>query len=45
MLLDFDSGRDMALGLLPELILTLWAMLLCLHSAWRHKDPRAQRES
>jgi NADH-quinone oxidoreductase subunit N len=43
MLLDFDSGRDLALGLLPELILTLWALLLCLHAAWRHKEPQAQR--
>lgn len=45
MLLDFDSGRDLALGLLPELVLTLWAMLLTLHAAWRHKEPGAQRET
>lgn len=45
MLLDFESGRDLALGLLPELILTLWALLLTLHAAWRHKDPGAQRET
>jgi NADH-quinone oxidoreductase subunit N len=45
MLLDFDSGRDLALGILPELILTLWAMLLTLHAAWRHKEPGAQRET
>ena len=35
LLLDFDSGRDLALGLLPELVLMLWAMLLLMHAAWR----------
>jgi NADH-quinone oxidoreductase subunit N len=43
LMLDFDSGRDMAIGLMPELILTLWALLLVLHAAWRHKEPGAQR--
>jgi len=43
--LDFDNGRHLAIGLLPELVLTVWAMLLCLHAAWRHKDPAAQRET
>ncbi|HEY2804658.1 MAG TPA: NADH-quinone oxidoreductase subunit N [Gemmatimonadales bacterium] len=45
MLLDFENGRHLAIGLLPELILTVWAMLLVLHAAWRHKDPGAQRET
>ncbi len=45
MVLDFENGRDLALGLLPELILTAWAMLLCLHSAWRHRESDAQRQA
>ena len=43
MLLDFAVGRDLLVGLLPELVLTAWALLLTLHAAWRHKDPGAQR--
>ena len=43
MLLDFDTGRGMMLALLPELVLTVWAMLLVLHAAWWHRKPGAQR--
>ncbi len=43
--LDLENGRQLALALLPELVLTVWAMLLCLHAAFRHRDPSAQRET
>ena len=43
MVLDFAVARHLLIGLLPELILTAWALLLTLHAAWRHKDPGAQR--
>jgi NADH-quinone oxidoreductase subunit N len=42
--LDLDQGRHLALALLPELILTGWALLLTLHAAWRHREPGAQRQ-
>ena len=35
MLLDLNTGRGLVLGLLPELILIAWALLLTLHAAWR----------
>ncbi len=41
--LDLTQGRDLALALLPELILTAWAMLVLLIAAWRHRSPDAQR--
>lgn len=44
MLLDFDTGRGLVLGLLPELILIGWALLLTLHVAWRHQRPNVQRQ-
>jgi NADH-quinone oxidoreductase subunit N len=44
MLLDLNRARDLAIALLPELILTGWAMLLLLHVAWRHQRPGIQRE-
>jgi NADH-quinone oxidoreductase subunit N len=43
--LDLERGRDLVLALLPELILTGWALLLCLHVAWRHKESGAQRQT
>ncbi len=43
--LDLEKGRDLVLALLPELILTGWALLLCLQAAWRHRRPGAQREA
>jgi NADH-quinone oxidoreductase subunit N len=45
MLLNLDSARDLALALLPELLLTAWALLLLLHAAWRHAVPGAQRQA
>jgi NADH-quinone oxidoreductase subunit N len=42
--LDLDSGRGLTLALLPEVILTLWALVLLLHAAWRHREPGAQRQ-
>jgi NADH-quinone oxidoreductase subunit N len=45
MLLDLEKGRDLVLALLPELLLTGWALLLCLHIAWRHREPGAQRQA
>ncbi len=42
--LDLDQGRHLVLALLPELILTGWALLLTLHAAWRHQEPGAQRQ-
>ena len=42
-ILDLSRGGDLALALLPELILTAWAMMLCLVAAWRHRSPGAQR--
>ncbi len=42
--LDLETGRGLFLALLPELILTAWALLLLLHVAWRHNEPGAQRQ-
>jgi NADH-quinone oxidoreductase subunit N len=42
--LDLTQGRDLALALLPELILTVWALLMLLYTAWRHKRPNVQRQ-
>jgi NADH-quinone oxidoreductase subunit N len=41
--LDFATGRGTLLSVLPEAVLTTWAMLVLLHAAWRHQEPRAQR--
>jgi NADH-quinone oxidoreductase subunit N len=30
---------------LPETVLTVWAMLVLLHAAWRHREPGAQRQA
>jgi len=45
MLLDLAKGHDLVLALLPELLLTAWALLLTLHAAWRHTRPDAQRQT
>ena len=37
MSLDLSSYRDLMLSLLPELVLTGWALVLLLFVAWRHK--------
>ena len=44
MLLDLEHGRGLALALLPELILTVWALALTLYAAWRHREPGAQKQ-
>jgi NADH-quinone oxidoreductase subunit N len=43
-ILDLESGRGLATALLPELILTVWAMLLLLIASWRHRQPGIQRQ-
>jgi NADH-quinone oxidoreductase subunit N len=35
--LDLSSYQDLVLALLPELVLTAWALVLILFVAWRHK--------
>jgi len=45
MVIDLDTGRGTLLSLLPEAILTLWAMAVLLHAAWRHREPGAQRST
>ena len=42
-LLDLERGSHLALALLPELILTAWAMLLVLLAAFRWRRPGSQR--
>lgn len=43
MSLDLSISRDLLLGLLPELVLTAWAMVLLLFVAWRHHTVRDLR--
>lgn len=43
--LDFTTGRGTLLSVLPETVLTVWAMAVLLHAAWRHAEPRAQRRT
>jgi NADH-quinone oxidoreductase subunit N len=45
MALDLETGGGLLLALLPETILTLWAMVLLLEAAWHHRDPGAQRRT
>ena len=45
MILDLSRGWDLLRALLPETILTLWAMALLLDAAWRHTRPDAQRRA
>jgi NADH-quinone oxidoreductase subunit N len=42
--LDLDSGRGLLVALLPEIVLSAFAMLLVLVAAWRHREPGAQRQ-
>ncbi len=39
MTLDLSSTRDLLLALLPELVLTVWGLVLLLVVAWRHRTP------
>jgi NADH-quinone oxidoreductase subunit N len=41
--LDLEKGWGLIRALLPETILTLWAMALLLDAAWHHRRPDAQR--
>lgn len=43
MSLDLSSYRDLMLSLLPELVLTGWALVLLLFVAWRHQTVRDLR--
>ena len=43
MSLDLSVYRDLVLALLPEIVLTGWALVLLLFVAWRHKTPRDMR--
>ncbi len=45
MALDLDSVWGLVRSLLPEAVLTVWAMALLLDAAWHHRDPRAQRRA
>ena len=41
--LDPSTSRDLLLSLLPELVLTGWALVVLLFVAWRHKTARDLR--
>jgi len=43
MTLDPSVYSDLVLALLPEIVLTGWALVLLLFVAWRHKTPRDLR--
>jgi len=43
MAIDLSTAGGLVLGLLPELVLTCWALVLLLVIAWRHRDPAAQQ--
>jgi len=45
MTLDVTKAFGLLLSVLPETILSVWAMVLLLYSAWYHKDPRAHRRT
>jgi NADH-quinone oxidoreductase subunit N len=45
MSLDVQNALALLIALLPETILSVWAMVLLLFAAWRHRDPRAQRQT
>jgi len=43
--LDLDRAAGLLQAALPEVVLTVWAMLLLLDAAWHHREPGAQRRS
>ena len=45
MILDLTRGWDLVLALLPETVLTVWAMAVLLDVAWHHRSPDAQRRA
>jgi NADH-quinone oxidoreductase subunit N len=44
MAIDLSTPTGAVLGLLPEIVLTVWAMGLLLVIGWRHRDPRLMRQ-
>ncbi len=42
--LDLTTPGGVSIALVPELVLTAWVLLLMLVAAWRHRDPRVQRD-
>jgi len=43
MRIDLSSPGGATLALLPELVLTFWALVVLLYVAWRHRDGRDMR--
>jgi NADH-quinone oxidoreductase subunit N len=43
MAIDLSRPGGIVLGLLPELVLTAWALVLLLAVAWRHRDDQDQQ--
>jgi len=41
--LDLSTSKGLMIGLLPELVLTVWGLVLLAVVAWRHKTPRDLR--
>lgn len=41
--IDLSAPGGVALALLPEILLTVWACVLLLLAAWQHRDPDAHR--
>jgi NADH-quinone oxidoreductase subunit N len=41
--IDLSTAGGVTLALLPEIVLTVWALGLLLYIGWRHDDPDAQR--
>jgi NADH-quinone oxidoreductase subunit N len=41
--IDLSTASGSALALLPELVLTLWALVVLLYVAWRHRDGNDMR--
>jgi NADH:ubiquinone oxidoreductase subunit 2 (subunit N) len=42
-LVDLGTAGGLALAMLPEIVLSAWALLVMLIIAWRHHDDRDQR--
>ncbi len=43
MQLDLTTAGGVTIALVPELVLTVWILVLMLVAAWRHRDPGAHR--
>jgi len=44
-MLDLDTLWGLVRSLLPEAVLTVWAMAVLLDAAWHHREPKAQRRA